>query len=471
MRMNKSTQILLLVSTLLMLFGAWLCALVEITTLVSYRNPFTAGEIFAWVTANGYEVGDIASYCLRFVWPYWLGCSVVCVAMIVGMIYLNRRFRSKGALVAFVSSFILLTPFVLLPTRINLMREGWYVRQQIRAIEQHKEDNASFVYRAQRTDTIDQPEIYVWAIGESLCYSHLSLNGQYERQTTPLLEQQANLLLFSDYYANATLTQHAMPMLLTPSTTDTYKDHFQYQSIASAFRETGFRTALISHRAQLMNNGYHDYLAADFDTTIFVKHDSLIAQEMIRLAERESKLFIVTNYLGNHMFYTNRTNDCLVWRPDYNADAGCKSDSLFWNAYDNSILYTDRILNNEIEVLKQIDGFCAWLFVSDHGEYISPLVSGHGHTYHPTKDEYHVPLMVWYSDEYQTAHLDKISNCLRHKDEPVCADHVFWSMLDMADIRIDSTLQEEGMSVFDDTLLRHRRTLLLPDGKSVMDLD
>lgn len=469
--MNKSTQILLLVSTLLMLVGAWLCALVEITTLVSYRNPFTAGEIFAWVTANGYEVGDIASYCLRFVWPYWLLCSIVCVALITGMIFLYRRFRSEGAIMVFVLSFIVLSPFILLPTRMNLLREGLNVRQQIRAIEQHSHDNASFVYQAQRTDTIDQPEIYVLAIGESLCYSHLSLNGRYERRTTPLLEQQPNLFLFSDYYANATLTQHALPMLLTPSTTDTYKDHFQYQSIASAFRETGFRTALISHRAQLMNNGYHDYLAADFDTTIFVKHDSLIAQEINRLAERESKLFVVTNYLGNHMFYTNRAEDCLVWRPDYNADAGCKSDSLFLNAYDNSVLYTDRILNAELEELKSTGRLCAWLFVSDHGEYISPRVSGHGHTYHPTKDEYHVPLIVWYSDKYAEVYPNKVANTVRHKDEPVCADHVFWSVLDMACIRIDGAFQQEGMSIFGGTLLPHPRTLLLPDGKSVMALD
>lgn len=469
--MNKSTQILLFVLALLMLAGAWFCALVEITTLVSYHHPFTAGEIFAWVTANGYEVGDIASYCLRFVWPYWVLCSIVCVALIVGVIYLYRRFHLKGSVVAFLLSFAILSPFFLIPTRMNLLREGWYVHQQIKAIERHSNDNASFVYRVQRTDTTTFPEIYVLAIGESVCYSHLSLNGQYGRRTTPLLEQQDNLLLFSDYYANSTLTQHAMPMLLTPAISNTFRQHYQYKTIAAAFSEAGFKTALISHRAQLMNNGYHDYLAKDFDTLIFVKHDSLIAPELANLAKKNEKLFAVTHYLGNHMFYTNRTEDCLVWRPDYNADPKTKSDSLFLNAYDNSLLYTDRLLNKEIETLRQMHKSAAWFFVSDHGEYISPKVSGHGHTYHPTKEEYHVPLMVWYSDEYKEAYPEKVANLIKHKDESVCADHVFWSVLDMADIHIDSTLQQEGMSIFGYTLLPHQRALLLPDGKSVMDLD
>jgi glucan phosphoethanolaminetransferase (alkaline phosphatase superfamily) len=113
----------------------------------------------------------------------------------------------------------------------------------------------------------------------------------------------------------------------------------------------------------------------------------------------------------------------------------------------------------------------AWLFVSDHGEYISPKVSGHGHTYHPTKEEYHVPLMVWYSDEYKETFPNKVANVIKHKDYPACADHVFWSVLDMAGIRIDSTLQQVGVSIFGDTLLPHQRTLLLPDGESVMMLD
>lgn len=450
---------------------AWLCSLVEVTTLVSYRNPFTAGEIFAWVTANGYEVGDITSYCMRFVWPYWLLCTVVFAGLGWGILYLFLHKERWVKIVAISISFLVVSPLIILPTRINLLRESIYVYQQIRAIERHQNDNINFSYHAYRPDSISQKEMYVLAIGESVRYKNISLNREYERETTPLLKQQQNLVLYSDYYANATLTQHAMPMLLTPSTTETFEEHFKYKTVAAAYHEAGFKTALVSHRAQLMNNAYHDYLAGDFDTTIFVTHDSLIAPTIAAMSELCSKLFVVTNYLGNHMFYTNRTEDCLVWRPDYNTDSNYKSDSLFVNAYDNSLLYTDKILNNEIETLKQIDGICAWLFVSDHGEYISPIVSGHGHTYHPTKDEYHVPLIVWYSDEYAAVYPEKMANMVHHKDEPVCADHVFWSVLDMADVRVDSAFQQEGMSIFGDTLLPHQRTILLPDGKSIMRLD
>lgn len=469
--MRKSHAIGLKVLLLIAVVVAWLCALVEVTTLVSYRNFFTAGEIFAWITANGYEEGDIISYCLRYVWPYWLLCTIVFGGVGCLVIRLLNQQKTWTAVVACLVAIGILVPMAILPTHANLFHEYLCVKQQIRAIEAHKNENRSFQYNALRTDTQNTQEIYVLAIGESVRYKNFSLNGIYERATTPLLDRQTNVCLYSDYFANATLTQHAMPMLLTSSTATAFRQHYQYKTIAEAFKETGFTTALISHRAQLMNNGYHDYLAQDFDTTIFVTHDSLIAPVIEQLAQRANKLFVVTNYLGNHMFYTNRTEDCLVWRPDYNADSRCKNDSLFLNAYDNSLLYTDRILSGEIETLQKNDVICAWLFISDHGEYIDERVSGHGFSYNPTKDEYHVPLMVWYSDEYQAAYPDKVANMMRHKDAPVCADHIFWSVLDMAGIRIDSTLHQDGMSIFGDTLLPHTRQLLLPDGKSIMTLD
>ena len=470
--MRKGRRVSLYVFLLVVLATECLAALIETTTLASYENWFTAGEMFAWITANRFETNDIADYCLRYIWPYWAICSLIFIGIgvLIGWLVLkNDNRKALGVAIGIV--IILSIPFGLPHVTNSLAHEIVCVVRQVQNIDKYKNDHTDFVYHAFIAKKSPVPEVFVLSLGESVRYKNLSLNGTYNRETTPMLGKQTDLVLYSDYYANATLTQHVLPMLLTDAQTDDFEKHFSRKTIAEAFSEAGFKTALVSHRAQLMNNGYHDYLAKDFDTVVFVKHDSLIAPELANLAKKNEKLFAVTHYLGNHMFYTNRTEDCLVWRPDYTADPKTKSDSLFLNAYDNSLLYTDRLLNKEIETLRQMHKAAAWLFVSDHGEYISPKVSGHGHTYHPTKEEYHVPLMVWYSDEYKETYPDKVANLIKHKDEPVCADHVFWSVLDMADIRIDSTLQQEGLSVFGDTLVPHRRTLFLPDGRSVLTLD
>ncbi|MBR6167335.1 MAG: phosphoethanolamine transferase [Paludibacteraceae bacterium] len=442
--------------------------MIELTTLVSYEHWFTAGELFAWVTANGYETNDIVQYCVRYVWPYWILCAIV---FGTGGWYIWRCIKGEKRKQIWACSVVLcllLLPLTVLPLRSNIVREAVYVYKQIENIEKHQQDAANLVYHASKSDTISAQELYVLSIGESLRYKNISLNGIYPRQTTPMLKRQTNLCLYSDYYANATLTQHALPLLFTPTETSDFYEHFNYKTIAATFSETGFTTALVSHRAQLLNNGYHNYLAKDFDTIIWVEHDSLIAPALTKLAKQEQKLFVVTHYLGNHMFYTNRTEDCLVWRPDYNADPKTKSNSLFLNAYDNSVLYTDRLLSECIDSLREMKALSAWLFISDHGEYISSRVSGHGHTYHPTKEEYHVPLMVWYSDEYAAAYPEKVANMIKHKDEPVCADCVFWSLLNMANIDVPAS--PDGKSIFDDQLKFEKREILLPDGKTIMKL-
>lgn len=455
----------------LLLTLAWLCSMIEITTLVSYRNCFTAGELFAWVTANGYEVNDIVGYCLRYVWPYWTICSLIYIGLCWG-VWRGMRSEKRGIrITTYIVSICLLIPFAAPFVPHNLLAEVLCVRHQIKMIEKHKGDNAYFIYNAYPADTIATKQVYVLSIGESLRYENISLNEEYERKTMPLLAKQGNLCLYTNYYANATLTQHALPLLLCGVEAEDFTEHYSRKTIAKAMSEAGYRTALISHKAQLMNNDYHNYLAADFDTVVMVAHDSLITPALETLLKKEERLFVVTHYLGNHMFYTNRKEEDLIWRPDYNADRNVESDSLFLNAYDNSIRYTDKMLSRELEVLKKQEGVCGWMFVSDHGEYISERVSGHGHTYNPTKNEYHVPLIVWTNEQYRETYPTKSENVQRHKDEAVCADHVFWSVLDMAGVKIDEELQQDGMSIFGDTLLPHTRNLLLPNGRSIIDLN
>lgn len=466
--MKKVSNIVLTVVLLLLVVAGWLCAMVQITTLASYHSWFTAGELFAWITANPYESGDIAAYCLHYVWYWWLLCTIVYALVGVLVVWLLRKEQCKHFVISVLLCVLSLVPFLLPDPVHSLIHEIGCVGQHIDDIKQYQNDNRAFAYHAVKADTLPQQEVYVLAIGESVRYRNWALNGEYCRQTTPRLQEQSNLVLYSDYYANATLTQYALPMLLTATPPESFAAHFQRKTVAAAFAETGFRTALVSHRAQLMNNGWHDYLACDFDTLVWVEHDSLIAPTLLQLTATGDNWFVLTHYLGNHMFYTNCPDDCLQWRPDYNADSRAKSDSLFLNAYDNSLLYTDRMLSAAIRILEQTHAVSAWLFVSDHGEYIDKRVSGHGYTYHPTKEEYHVPLMVWYSNQYELVYPLKVSNMVQHKDMPFSADCVWGSLLDMANIRVKEDVQS---SIFADSVEWSKRTLLLPDGESIMKLD
>lgn len=342
------------------------------------------------------------------------------------------------------------------------------------ALRQRNERNVltsqldSFEYGAKRSCAPEGKEVYVLIIDESLRDDHVSLNGATRRVTMPRMGGLSSLVRYTDYYATGVFTMYAVPMIITRATPEKFALNYQEWGVQQAFAECGFKTVWLTNEAQLVSDGVSDYVARDAEI-IRVKRDLDMPAVMDSLCATTDKLFVVMHLWGNHQFYINTDERTSKYFPDVTTSDVVRGGAMYNNAYDNCILYTDSMLLVLTAVLEKQHGMEQWIFTSDHGEGpIGEHGGAHGYT-SPYKSEYHVPLMVWYSDEYKEAYPNKVVNVIKHKDEPVCADHVFWSVLDMAGIRIDSTLQQEGMSIFGDTLLPHQRTLLLPNGKSVLE--
>ena len=313
-------------------------------------------------------------------------------------------------------------------------------------------------------------QIYLLVIDESLSYERLSINKRYQRPTTPRIESNEQVVSFSNYYATGVFTMYAVPMLITPTTAFDFESNYSAPTIQEVFKQSGFNTYWITNEAQIVNDGVSGYIAKGAEQ-INVHCDIDMPWVVDSICSLHDRVFAVLHLWGSHQFYLNTMQATNRYFPDVTTRKKVRGTDIYNNSYDNTILYTDSLLAALIEVTERRKALSTILFTSDHGEGpITDTGGAHGYT-HPHKSEYHVPLMVWYSDEYKEAHPEKVVNLIKHKDEPVCADHVFWSVLDMADIQIDNTLQQDGMSVFGDTLLPHRRTLLLPDGRSVLTLD
>ena len=64
----------------------------------------------------------------------------------------------------------------------------------------------------------------------------------------------------------------------------------------------------------------------------------------------------------------------------------------------------------------------------------------HG-SYQVSEFEYHVPMLLWYSDEYAARYPQKVEMMTANKSKLVASDVIFHSLLDMANITsiVDST--------------------------------
>ena len=141
------------------------------------------------------------------------------------------------------------------------------------------------------------------------------------------------------------------------------------------------------------------------------------------------------------------------------------------NAYDNTVLFTDYNTYNLIKAIDRPETQSGLIMVSDHGADYDTGVSDHGGNCNPNKAEYHVPMIVWHSTLWAEHHKEKTEMLRLHKDKPVNADCVLYSVCDMADIVLHPSYGKPEWSVFSKTFIPHKRKLLVPDGKNVITLD
>ena len=294
--------------------------------------------------------------------------------------------------------------------------------------------------------------LYMVVIGETARYDHLGING-YTRNTTPCLSQRTHLISFDSIYSQANLTYSSVPLLLTRATAQTRELAYKEKSLPEAFQEAGFRTAFISK--QTLSSFTGRIMTACDDPFLFPvnidvdgNYDIEIVDKL-REYETDTSRFVLIHSLGSHFRYEQRyPEEFKRFQPtlgktfNYAMVAKENKDKLV-NAYDNSILYTDYFLSELIDYADSLDIPAVMLFISDHGESFwdnDNNLSLHG-AYVISEYEYHVPLFIWYSDEYAALYPDKVAAMQQNKTTPVSSDVVFYSMLDLAGIEdiVDST--------------------------------
>ncbi|MGN0187563.1 MAG: phosphoethanolamine transferase [Paludibacteraceae bacterium] len=326
-------------------------------------------------------------------------------------------------------------------------------------------------------------QIVVLVIGETARYGNFGLNG-YERNTTPRLCARSNLITFDSIYSIANLTTVSVPFMLSRATPQNKELYVQEKSVVEAFAESGYKTAWIAN--QSFGNQLLMRISETCDYTHYIPSDKNNHANLdIRLLEYLQPFintytnpeFIVLHSLGCHYKYNCRyPPDFAQFTPDLNSqpeisrlqhafnipvgnDTGTPEKlraifeesltnkplrnevrSLLVNSYDNAILYTDFFLDSTISILEATDLPCVLLYIGDHGENLlddDRNLMLHG-TYGGSAYEYHVPMFVWYSDNYRQTYPDKIARLQQHTTCKTSSMILFNTLLDFGDIDVDN---------------------------------
>ena len=339
-------------------------------------------------------------------------------------------------------------PFGLMARGVDFYKERQYLAKL-------GESSRSFSFGAHQAENNSTPEIVVMVIGESSRYDRWSLNG-YERDTNPLLKQESHLVTLPDLITSVSATRLSVPVIISRKpATQSLKDGFSEKSFLTAYKEAGFKTYWISNQISF---GQFDtpvsVFAKEADVVQFMNlggftnnsnFDQILLEPLKNaMADPAPKKLIVLHTLGSHWNYSQRYPKSFDhWQPSLfgvadPAYTDTRIKPQMNNSYDSTILYTDWFLAHVIDALRDSQQLTSMVYVADHGQTLydgSCNLAFHGHN---TQFEFHVPALVWYSDQYQERYPDKVKQLLRHRKARLATENIFHTLLDMGDIHYPS---------------------------------
>ncbi len=241
-----------------------------------------------------------------------------------------------------------------------------------------------------------------------------------------------------------------MPCILTRATPANLDDALHETTFLSVFTKLGFQTSWIGTQSILK------YLKTNSSDTIYDEvnmniipggsalyqmnaDDAVMLPYIDKFLAQDGKKFIVIHTSGSHWNYNARyPNSFQIFNPICAGSSGktdqpsCGNERLI-NSYDNSIRYTDYILSQIIERLKDKNSFM--IYVSDHGESLGERgVYAHGGEMTPEQNT--VPLIFWGSQSFMKHHTS-LAKSLTKKRSGYSHDYVFHSVLDCSGIESD----------------------------------
>lgn len=425
-----------------LLFPFFVLSHVALYYALFYQLPT---DISFWFLMFGTSTAEVADFIARANKPFVLIAYVAyaiigwfCYKQMTGQYFNRPNARGRWALIA-----LILIPLSYAPRNTNLRD---YVLDVYRHFRKAYPQNLVLGYMAadlevqKLKDLVRQPPnfspnltpniaqypaTYVLVIGESARRDHLGLYG-YQPNTTPNMSAQPDLLVFQDMVSYGYNTSTSIPYLMTKAPDTEMKPSF-----LSVFKQAGFKVYWLSNQAKY---GEFDSLISSYaqsaDVVQFLNTHSytmttpdnfdekLLPLYQKALHDKADKKLIVLHLYGSHPDFEKR----------YPASA-----NKFASAYDNSIYYTDRVLQQILNGLQQHQAMTGLVYISDHGLALGECGEVDGHI--DAKNSYEVPFFMWFNPLWRDKNPEKYQHLIQAQPKAVYTGDLFDTLTDIAGIR------------------------------------
>ncbi|MGV0886844.1 phosphoethanolamine--lipid A transferase [Acinetobacter venetianus] len=304
----------------------------------------------------------------------------------------------------------------------------------------------------QKTDASKLPKLMVLVVGETARAENFSLNG-YSKNTNPKLSKQ-DIINFSQVSSCGTATAVSVPCMFSGMPREDYDESLanHREGLLDIAKRAGYQVTWIDNNSGCKGtcDRVEEFKIPEpiqkkwckdeecFDDILI---DSLKAYLATIPKDDTRPHLVVLHQMGSHgpAYYKRVPPQYKVFKPtcDTNAIQGCSHDELL-NSYDNTLLYTDYVLDSLIETLKTATQYETGLwYLSDHGE--STGESGmylHGAPYAiAPSQQTHVPMLMWFSDTWKQQAQKQMSCLSQQRQKELSQDNLFPTMLSLLDVK------------------------------------
>ncbi|CNH57200.1 phosphoethanolamine transferase EptA [Yersinia pekkanenii] len=305
-----------------------------------------------------------------------------------------------------------------------------------------------------------QKTLVIVVVGETARAENFSLGG-YGRETNPRLQKQ-DVTYFKKASSCGTETAVSVPCMFSNMTRKNYDaalakhqeglmDILARAGLSVLWRENDGSCKGACDRIPHQNVTQLQ-LAADCENGVCLDNALLYKLENY-INGLQNDAVIVLHQMGSRgpAYYRRSSPEIRQFTPTCNSNQiqDCTSQELV-NTYDNSILYTDTMLDNTIKLLQQHNSRfnTALVYLSDHGESLGENgLYLHGAPYMFAPDQQtHIPFLMWLSPEYTKNYgIDRQCLSKRAQHDEISQDNLFHTLLGM--VNIQTTEYQPGMDL------------------------
>ncbi len=323
-------------------------------------------------------------------------------------------------------------------TELGGLLQPWsYVANTCRVISSRLDEQAEEIKLPDGKMMDDEKAVVVLVIGESARKANFQLYG-YQRDTNPLLSRQEGLKVY-EATSCATYTTAGTKAILEPKNSgDLYEllPNYAFRTGVDVVWRTSNWGEPPIHIDEYITNDDLGEIYPDVN----MHYDGILLRGLReRIASsRKSKVLIVLHTSTSHgpNYADKYPKEFEVYQPvAKNVEEGEKHAELLVNAYDNTIRYTDYLLDSLVNMLRSMtDRHSAMIFVSDHGESLGEnKVYMHGLPMRlAPRVQYEIPFLVWTSEGFRNYKTES------ELPEVIEQHYVFHSVLNLLSIQSDA---------------------------------